>query len=270
MGIKKFRRLKVQGTTGNISVAGMLRLLCSYGKTGVFEIDGEKIKGRIELNAGEITDAVIFAGTDKKLGARASVIKLLTVLEEGSFSYEEKTSEKKESAGFCAEDLIMESARALYDGKKNLPGLKDYLPPENEVLKIAKLSKNKKINLSFFSEEWNMLTAFNGDVNSGVVLDKAGPEREKAAVILYGLVSAGFLRRSRFKIPEVSKIARDTMGNIGSAIVDNSFLKLKIDKARMGMKDFLMLLNELENSFAEIAGRTRAKEIIEKIWAASK
>lgn len=60
------------------------------------------------------------------------------------------------------------------------------------------------------------------------------------------------------------------MGNIGGAIVDSAFLKLKTDRARMGMKDFIMLLNELENSFAEIAGRARAKEIIEKIWTESK
>jgi hypothetical protein len=164
----------------------------------------------------------------------------------------------------------MESARALYKEHKKIPQIKDYLPPENEVLKIAKFSKDKKISITFNSEEWNMLTLFNGDVNSGAVLNGPAADAGKAQVILYALISAGFLRRSRFKIPEVSKIARDTMGNIGSAIVDNSFLKLKIDRARMGMKDFLLLLNELENSFAEIAGRTRAKDIIEKIWAASK
>jgi hypothetical protein len=260
----------VQGTTGNISVAGMLRLLCSYGKTGVFEIGGEKIKGRIELYKGDITDAVIFAGADKKLPVKEAAVRLLTVLEEGYFSFEEKTAIKKETAGLCVEDLIMESARALYREQKSIPQLKDFIPPENEVLKIARFSKGKKISVVFFDDEWNMLTLFNGDVNSAAALNGPGADRDRSQVILYALISAGFLRRSRFKIPEVSKIARETMGNIGSAIVDNTFLKLKIDKARMGMKDFLMLLNELENSFAEIAGRTRAKEIIEKIWAASK
>lgn len=267
---KKYRRDKVQGTTGNISVAGMLRLLCNYGKTGVFEIDGEKVKGRIELSNGDITDAVVEIGADKKLSAKEATVKLLTVLKEGSFSFEEKSPAKTATLGLCAEDLIMESARVLYKTQKNIPQVRDYLPPENEILKIAKFSKDKKINITFFDDEWNMLTAFNGDVNSGTVLNKPGTDREKAQMLLYGLVSAGFLRRSRFKIPEVSKIARDTMGNIGSAIVDNSFIKLKIDRARMGMRDFIMLLNELENSFAEIAGRTRAKDIIEKIWAASK
>lgn len=260
----------MQGTTGSISVAGMLRLLCSYAKTGVFDVDGEKIKGTIDLNNGEITGAIVYAGSAKKMTVREAAVKLLAVLEEGSFSFEEKQVIHKEPAGLCVEDLILESARSLYDSKSAGAQIKDYLPPENEILKIAKFSKGRKISATFMEDEWNMLTAFTGDVNSGVVLDSFGAGREKASVILYALISAGFLRRSRFKIPEVSKIARDTMGNIGSAIVDNSFHKLKIERARMGMKDFLMLLNELENSFAEIAGRTRAKDIIEKIWAASK
>jgi hypothetical protein len=260
----------VQGTTGNISVAGMLRLLCNYGKTGVFEIDGEKMKGRIDLYKGNITSAVVSIGADRKLSAKEAAVRLLTVLEEGSFSFDETPTQKTEPLGLCAEDLIMESARELYRTQKNIPSLKDFLPPENEVLKIAKFSKDKKVSVTFYEDEWNLLTAFNGDLNSGAALDSVKTERGQAVMILYGLISAGFLRRSRFKIPEVSKIARESMGNIGSAIVDNTFLKLKIDRARMGMRDFLMFLNALENSFADIAGRTRAKEIIEKIWAASK
>lgn len=195
----------MQGTTGNISVAGMLRLLCSYGKTGVFEVDGEKIKGRIELYKGDITDAVVAIGADKKMSVKEAAVRLLMVLEKGSFSFEEKAPAKTEGAGLCVEDLIMESARVLYKKHKDIPQLADYLPPENEVLKIAKFSKDKKISVTFFNDEWNLLTAFNGDVNSGAVLSGAGIEPEKARVILYALISAGFLRRSRFKIPRYQR-----------------------------------------------------------------
>lgn len=260
----------MQGTTGNISVAGMLRLLCSYGKTGVFEIDGEKIMGRIEIYNGEITRAVISKGADTGTSGREAAVLLLTVLEEGSFSFEENKGVKEIPLGLCAEDIIMESARVLRAGKKSCAQLRDFVPAENEVLKIARFQKGKKISVSFDDDEWNMLALFNGDIGSGAALKAAGLEPEKGACILYGLVSAGFLRRSRFKIPEVTRIARGDMGNIGAAIVDSSFTKLKIEKGRMGMKEFILLLNELENSFAEIAGRTRAREIIEKIWAASK
>ena len=113
-------------------------------------------------------------------------------------------------------------------------------------------------------------TAFNGDNNIDGVLKDSKIDKELAQLVLYALTTSGFLRRSRFKIPEISRIARASMGNIGSAIVDSSFLKLKLDRQRMGMKDFIGLLTELENAFAEITGRTKAKEIIEKIWAATK
>jgi hypothetical protein len=38
----------------------------------------------------------------------------------------------------------------------------------------------------------------------------------------------------------------------------------------MGMRTFLNLLNALEESFGEILGKTKAREIIEKIWSATK
>jgi hypothetical protein len=266
----KYKEAALKGTTGSISVAGMLRLLCSYGKTGVLEVDGDKDKGSIELNGGEITNASIMSGSEKKLSPREAIIRLLLVMEAGSFSFEETKPSKSKSLDLCVEDLILESARLYLQRNKNLVEIKEYLPPENEVLKTAKMSPGKKISVTFFDDEWNMLIAFNGDANTGAILKETKIDGEKAQVIIYALISAGFLRRSRFKIPEISRIARGVMGNIGGAIVDSALHKLKIDTGRMGMRDFLGLLNELENSFAEITGRARAKEIIEKIWMETK
>jgi hypothetical protein len=260
----------LKGTTGSISVAGMLRLLCSYGRTGVLEVDSKIIKGFIEIKDGAITEAQITQGAEKKSNARDAVIELLLVLEEGSFYFEEKAPKKTRDTGLCVEELIMESARLFYIRHKNMVELADFLPPGNEVLKITRFSKGRKVIINFTSDEWNMLIAFNGDNNvDGVLLDSK-TDKELAQVMIYALVTAGFLRRSRFKIPEISKIARASMGNIGLAIVDSAFMKLRVDRQRMGMKDFMGLLSELENAFAEITGRTKAKEIIEKIWAATK
>jgi hypothetical protein len=83
-------------------------------------------------------------------------------------------------------------------------------------------------------------------------------------------LSSGFLRRTRFKIPEVAKIAKGDMGNIGAAIVDGAFSKLNIEKSRMGMRELISLLNELELSFSEIVGKTKAKALVEKIWDSTK
>jgi hypothetical protein len=260
----------LQGTTGSISVAGMLRLLSSYGRTGVLEVDGKTVKGYIALSNGAIADAVITSGGNKKQPPKDAIVQLLLSLEEGSFSFEEKKPAKTKSLELCVEDLILESARFFYNSHMNLVEIKDYLPPDNEVLKIARFSKGRKITVTLLDDEWNMLTAFNGDSNTGGVMRGIKTDPERAQVILYALISAGLLRRSRFKIPEIARIAREAMGNIGGAIVDAAFNKLKINRPGMGMRDFLGLLNELENSFAEIAGRTRAKEIIEKIWTATK
>ena len=150
----------MKGTTGSISVAGMLRLLCSYGRTGELEVDGRMIKGSIELKNGAITAARITQGAEKKSDTRETIIQLLLVLEEGSFYFEEKEPKQTRDTGLCVEDLIMESARLFYSRHKDMGVIADFLPPGNEVLKIAKFSKGRKVHVTFTSDEWNMLYGF--------------------------------------------------------------------------------------------------------------
>ncbi|MGD0566654.1 MAG: DUF4388 domain-containing protein [Candidatus Goldiibacteriota bacterium] len=260
----------MRGTINSISVAGMLRLLCSYGKTGILNIDSGRIKGFVEINSGEISDVSVEKSMGRARDKKEALVQLLLAIDEGSFYFEEKHLKSKPPLGLCVEGLIIESAREIYTSYKDEINVKDIIFPENEVLRMASLPREKKITINMTYEEWNLLAGFNGDNNIAAAYDAAGIEKAKAEIILYGLVSAALLRRLRFKIPELARIARENLGNIGSAIVDSEFAKQKIDRTKMGMRSFLSLLNALEESFAEILGRTRAREIIEKIWAATK
>jgi len=254
----------VKATINNISVAGMLRLLCNYKKTGVLKVEGAEITGEIEILEGEIIEANTRIDTDK----RKAAINLLTVIGDGTFYFQEKSLEAKRNLGFCVEDIILESARVIRE--KNQVNIEDYLLPENEILKISKLAENKKMTITFLSKEWNFLINFNGDNSIAAVIQNSKLDKSKAEIIIYGLISAGLLRRTRFKVPEITKIAKNRIGNIGAAIVDAEMIKLNIDKTRMGMKDFIELLNNIEKSFTEIIGKEKAKTVIEEIWANTK
>ena len=255
----------MQGTTGNISVAGMLRLLCNYGRTGRLIVRGEGKEGYIDIVKGMIAGA----GHEKDSAAAGeTVVELLLVLEEGSFFFEDQNDIKAmPGVSLQAEPLILESARRLSAAGRSV---KDFIPSDNEVMKITRMPAGKLLNLSITDAEWNVLADFGGDTSVGAVIESSGLGREKAEAVIYGLVSAGLVRRTRFKIPEAERIAREEMGNIGMAIVDSSMMKLKIDRARMGMREMIMLLNEIEAGFTAIAGKTKAKAIIEKIWSSSK
>jgi hypothetical protein len=261
---------QMQGTISNISVAGMLRLLCNFGKTGVLHVDSANIKGGIEIAGGEIVGAYAakLPGTAKDV--RETVTQLLMAVEEGSFYYEDVPMTGKAPAGICVEDVILESARAIYTDFPGKINISDMLLQENEVLRMARLPRDKKISITFNSAEWNLLLAFNGDMNISAAIEESGVEKKKAEIIMYGLTAAGLVRRLRFKIPEVSKLAKEALGNIGAAIVDNEFMRQKINRSKMGMKDFINLLNGLEASFSEIVGKTKANEIVENIWTATK
>lgn len=260
----------MQGTIKSISVAGMLRLLCSYGRTGVLKVDSGGIIGAISIKNGEI----ISVKTEKTLSPAANnregIIQLLLAVEEGVFYFDETAQVSGPPAGISVEDVIMESSREIFNKYKGKLNIDDLIFSDNEVLKTARMSKGRCMLTSFESEEWNLLSTFNSDNNIAAAIEESGVEKEKAHIILYGLTAAGLVRRMRFKIPEISKIAREEIGNIGSAIVDSEFIKQKTDRRKMGMKNFISLLNGLELSFSEIVGKTRAKQIIEKIWSATK
>lgn len=255
----------MRGTINNISIAGMIRLLINFKKTGVFHIESNIVNGNIEIYQGNIVD-VIGPRVDK----RESLVVLLTNIKEGIFYFEEKQISKKEPLDLCIEDIILESARNLYENFKDTNIINDFLLPENEVLKISSINKGKVLKIKIYDDEWNLLIRFTGNNNIINAINESGIEKNKADFILYGLLSAGLIKRTRFKIPEISKILREELGNIGVAIVDSSFIKLKMDRMNLGMREFLSLLNEIENSVAEITGKTRAKAIIEKIWEATK
>ncbi len=254
----------VKKTISNISAAGMLRILCNYKKTGIYNIETQNRKVKIFINNGQISDIKPEEKDIKEL-----LINVLSSLSGISFYFEEQNIKPAKAYELCIEDIILESARRIAkQGGSDV--INEFLLPENEVLKIAKFPLDRFIYIKFLSEEWNFLSLFDGNKSIKAVFQESGLEKNKAEAILYGLLSAGLLRRTRFKMPELIKIAREELGNIGAAIVETELIKNNIDKTRMGMKEFLRLLGYLENSFAEIVGKTKAQAIIEKIWEATK
>ncbi len=248
----------------NISAAGMLRILCNYKKTGIYNIETRDKKIKIFISNGELVNI-----KPEEKNFKEALIDVLSSLNGISFYFEEQQVEKGVMPEICIEDIILESARRIAKQGGN-ESIREFLLPENEVLKISKFPEDRSVYIKFVSDEWNFLSLFDGSKSIDAVLDESGMDKNKAEAILYGLLSAGLLRRTRFKMPELTKIAREELGNIGAAIVDTELIKNNIDRTKMGMKEFLRLLASLESSFADIVGKTKAKAVIEKIWEATK
>ncbi len=253
----------MKGTVNSISVSGMLRLLCSYKKTGILNVDNEKVKGFIHLHNGEITHVEASGSNEIK----QALNRLLLVVEEGSFYFEDRQDVKTQPLGLSVENVIMESSRFIEGVNEDIS---EYLLPGREVLKISTLPRNKMLSVNFLDHEWNLLVSFDGNNNIDHVFGLFRDNLRKSQSALYGLVAAGLLKRTRFKTPEIGKIAAESLGSIGLAIVDSEFKKHSIDRNRMGMKEMITLLNSLENSFSEIVGKTKSRQVIEKIWESSR
>jgi hypothetical protein len=251
------------GELSNVSVAGMLRLLSAYAQTGSLKVSGADGEGEIYLEKGRIV------GTKTKRKDIVDEVLRLLSLQQGFFHFEAQESIAKTNHQGEVEDvenLILEASRRCPAAT-----LADFLPAGEAVLQMAPIfSERARLRLELQREEWNFLTKVNGEDSLEMLLEKSELPRERAVQVAYGLLSAGLLRKNRFRIPELVEIATRELGNMGEALVRQAFKKLNINQGRMHMKDLIAVLNELERNITLLLGPTRATTIIGQMWEGAK
>jgi hypothetical protein len=247
----------------NISIAGMLRLLTAYKQSSVLHISSKDGKGDIYLK-----NSVIVKTKIKKTKLEKEVLRLLT-LREGFFQFkplESISKEQKQGRLETIEELILASSRLLEQ-----KAIEEYLPPVEAVLQLAPIyGDRKQIHLNMQREEWNLLTVINGEDTLEQLLDKTDIQTGRAKQIIYGLLSAGLIRKTRFQIPQVMEIAGRELGDMGEAIVRQAFKKLSLNPARMHMRELILLLNELEKNITLLLGPSRASNVVMLMWEGAK
>jgi hypothetical protein len=251
------------GELSNVSMGGMLRLLSVYKQTGMLKIRGEGGEGEIYLQDG------VIVGTSKagsKL--REEVLRLLLV-EKGNFQFKALDSigsKQQQGREEEIETLILEASRHIASQEAA-----EYLPGDEVIMQLAPLAGERKhVKLDLLRDEWNLLTRVNGEDSMAMVREKSGIRKGRAFQIIYGLLSAGILRRTRFRIPQIIEIATQELGNMGEALVREAFRKLKMDQTHMHMRQLIDLLNELERNITLLLGPSRAQHIISIMWEGSK
>jgi hypothetical protein len=251
------------GELSNVSVAGMLRLLSAYAQTGTLKVSGADGEGEIFLEKGRIV------GTKAKRQEIADEVLRLLSLQQGFFNFTAQAAIPKTAHQGMVEDvenLILEASRRC-----PAAALTDFLPAGEAVLQMAPIfSERARLHLDLEREEWNFLTKVNGEDSLETLLVKSELERDRAVQVAYGLLSAGLLRKTRFRIPELVEIATRELGNMGEALVRQAFKKLNINPGRMHMKELIAVLNELERNLTLLLGPTRGAAIVGQMWEGAK
>ncbi len=251
------------GELTNVSVAGMLRLLSNYQQTGVFRVTGKDGEGEIYIE-----DGILVGASSPKKTLQEEVLRLL-LLPEGNFQFEaKKTLPANLRRGELeeVESVILEAAR-----RQDVRALTEFLPPSDTVLQLAPIfGRREQLRLNLRREEWNFLTKVNGEDPMRLLMENSELPKNRAVQVIYGLLAAGLLRKIRYRIPQVLEIAVQELGNMGEALVRETFRKLKLDPARMHMRQLIALLNEMERSITLLLGPTRAAAIVGRMWEGAK
>jgi len=163
------------------------------------------------------------------------------------------------------ENLVLMSFRSLPEAKAS-----EALPPGSAIMEWAPRPEHYNLELSLSSEEWNTLLLFDGDRNLESVLQMAPKDSLPPAVTAYSLISAGLIKKVRFRFPDLERICQDELGNMGLVLVRNAYQKTGVSRARMGMRELIRILNDLDKSMAMIVGPTKAETIVDRLWEATK
>lgn len=247
----------------NVSVAGMLRLLTNYRQTGSLKVSGDDGAGEIYLDQG------VIVGSDRPHEDLSVEVLHLLLLQRGIVQFEPMGSLPVQHAQGRLEDvetLILEASRHA-----DADTLFDLLPPDEAVLQLTMLSTvRERLRLEIRIEEWNLLTQVNGVNTLDKVVTRSGLPRARALQAVYGLLSAGLVRKVRSRVPEAFEFANRELDTMGEALVRQAFRQLGLDPTHIRVQDLIALLNELESSLTVLLGPTRANTIMDRMWKSAK
>lgn len=203
----------------------------------------------------------------KALNAQMSAnLSLLLKQREGRFVFREGELPFREFLlTTSTENLILAGLRDV-----DPQTVEEGLPPLSAILELSPRPANQPLDISFTPSEWNTLILFDGVRNLEDVLRVAGRPSGETERIVFALQSSGLLKKVRFRFPDLEKIAREALDNMGIVLVQNAYANVGVSRARMGMRELIKVLNELEKSMGLIVGPTQAATIVEKMWEATK
>jgi hypothetical protein len=194
-----------------------------------------------------------------------NVIELLKMIN-GTFRFEDGVKGFEDfPLAMGMENLILKSFRSLPEAQAS-----EALPPGSAIMEWAPRPNQCGLDLSLSADEWNTLLLFDGDRNLDSILQLAPSSITPASVTLYAFVSAGIIKKVRFRFPDLERICLDELGNMGLVLVRNAYQKTGVSRARMGMRELIRILNDLNKSMSMIVGPTRAEEIVDRLWEATK
>jgi hypothetical protein len=190
----------------------------------------------------------------------------LLKMTDGSFRFEDGVKGFEDfPLAMGMENLILKSFRSLTESKAS-----EALPPGSAIMEWAPRSNQCGLDLNLSADEWNTLLLFDGDRTLDSVLQLAPKSTTPASITAYAFVSAGLIKKVRFRFPDLERICQEELGNMGLVLVRNAYQKTGVSRARMGMRELLHILNDLHQSISLIAGPTKAEEIVDLLWEATK
>ncbi len=267
--------MALQGSLQDLALPDVIQLVSVSGKTGVFNLSGEGVEGKIYLKEGQIVDALV-----ANLRGEYAVYEL-AMWRKGQFIFTPGVDSDRVTVTKSNTSLMMEAARRLDEWRvlqrkiSSLDAVAYFLPRD---------PGHDQITLS--PQEWQVVTKIDGARSIRQLEDATGLPAFDVCKVLYGLVTSGLiaLRGTDDKpgtqgkpagpsvttllalAENVRKVADDIVGLAGSITVEKQYRFARAEvEAGKGMAAVQKMVDNLARAISLLEGGDKAGEFLRRV-----
>lgn len=266
--------MALQGSLSDLALPDVIQLVSVSGKTGVFNLSGDGIEGKIFLKEGQITDAHV-----GRLRGEYAVYEM-AMWRKGQFIFVPAVESEQVTITKSNTSLMMEAARRLDEWRvlqRKIPSLEliPYFLPRDPG--------HDQITLS--PMEWQILTKIDSTRTIRQLEEATALSAFDVCKVLFGLLTSGLiaLRASDEKPAQgkpagpsvttllalaenVRKIADDIVGLAGSITVEKQYRLARTEvETGKGIAAVQKMIDNLARAISLLEGGDKAGEFLRRV-----
>ncbi len=228
----------ITGTIENLDLGVIIQTMNISRKTGCMEIKSGDETSKLFFSDGNIVHA-----QTKTLEGETALYDLLTI-EDGTWGFIPEMNSPKRTITSAIDSLLLNWSNLMDEWNS----IKDKLPPDDAILKIAEVSEDEKEHLVFNMEEWEVLDIIRKNELTSKVFKNSVVGRFKTSKALQKFIGIDLVKIEKQDTEDIARMI-DFLNDVGLEVGErnlgtNHFRRI-VDKFAVDIGKKYSFMNEL-------------------------
>lgn len=228
----------ITGTIENLDLGVIIQTMNISRKTGCMEIKSADETSKLYFSDGNIIHA-----QTKTLEGETALYDLLTI-EDGTWGFIPEMKSPKRTITSAIDSLLLNWSNLMDEWNS----IKDRLPPDDAILKIAEVPEDEREHLVFNMEEWEVLHVIRKNELTSKVFENSIVGRFKTSKALLKFIGIDLVKIEKQNTEDVTRVI-DFLNDVGLEVGErnlgtNHFRRI-VDKFAVDIGKKYSFMNEL-------------------------